>query len=117
MTGKEIASISKKYLKEYKSNLVTTINQNERIYGINDIGAKQELKEVVDILCDYNKLEKELDELTKYKRAFEILNLNFTLICKEDEYLCNKEYYLLSDTYTKIEKEEAELLEELMKGE
>ena len=53
-------------------------------------------------------------KLAKYKRAFEILNLNFTLICKEDEYLCNKEYYLLSDTYTKIEKEEAELLEELM---
>lgn len=65
-----------------------------------------------------NQLQKEKDELeirlTKYKRAFEILNLNFTLICKEDEYLCNKEYYLLSDTYTKIEKEEAELIEELM---
>ena len=66
---------------------------------------------------EYKTINKEIDELTKYKKAFEILNLNITLICKEDEYLCNKKYYLLSDTYTEIEKEEAELLEELMKDE
>jgi hypothetical protein len=110
MTGKEIATKSKIYLKEYKNNLVTTINQNERIYGFNDIGSKQELKEVVDILCDYNKLEKELDELTKYKRAFEIL---------KDKGVCvrNDRLYFDYEIYIKSTKEERELLEELMKGE
>ena len=66
-------------------------------------------------------LEDELEEckekLTKYKRVFEIFKDTFTLISKEDEYFCNKKYYLLSDTYTEIEKEEAELLEELMNNE
>lgn len=67
---------------------------------------------------DINELDERMELLVKYKKAFEILTRDtFTLICTEDEYLCNKTYYLLADLYNEIKKEEYELLAELMKCE
>ena len=112
MTGKEVLDDYKDFGK-IKGESITSNQTNEwkQKYF-------EEIEEVnlrADMLCAWNdELE---NKLSKYKRAFEILNLNFTLICKEDEYFCNKKYYLLSDAYNEIKKEEAELLEELMKDE
>ena len=66
---------------------------------------------------EYKAINKDLEELTKYKRAFEILKYEFHLNYEEDEYFCNKKYFLLSDTNIQLEKEEYELLKELMKDE
>ena len=77
---------------------------------------REEIEEVnlrADMVCFRNdELE---NKLSKYEKAFEILKDNFTLLYKEDEYMCNKKYYLCSDIYNEIKKEEAELLLELMK--
>ena len=53
-------------------------------------------------------VRKDLEELDKYKRAFEILKDTLTLSNRDEE------YYLMGDFYDKITKEEYELLEELM---
>lgn len=59
-----------------------------------------------DMVCARNdELE---DELTKYKKAFEILKDTLTLSNRDEE------YYLKGDFYDKLTKEEYELLEELM---
>ena len=66
-------------------------------------------------------VRKDLEELDKYKRAFEILkdNINMELICSNHDFLCKPVYAL--DVYAnkqiELTKEEYELLEELMKGE
>lgn len=60
-------------------------------------------------------ISKRLEKLEKLERAFEILKHEFNLNFEEDEYFCNKKYFLRSDTNIQLEKEEYELLEELMK--
>lgn len=80
-----------------------TLNSKQRINIWNLAEQCEMFEEIAD---------KSMKELTKYKRAFEILKDTFTLICYE-----GKKYYLLSDLRNEIKKEEAELLEELMKGE
>ena len=56
-------------------------------------------------------------ELLKYKRAFEILKQIVQLNYEEDEFFCNKIYYLHSDANIQLENEEYELLEELINNE
>lgn len=56
---------------------------------------------------------KELDELAKYKRAFEILKDRLTFVVYESPNIPST-YFLLAER-EKIEEEEVELLEELMK--
>ena len=64
-------------------------------------------------------VEKELEELAKYKMVFEILKdkLKLRTFYIEDEYFCNKKYALHSDGSVPLTKEEYELLEELMNDE
>ena len=103
MTGKEAL--------EYIANLLFMFTSTGR-----NSGKSYTLK----ALC---KIEDDLIELTKYKRAFEILKdkYKFKLIKNEelDDEDLNK--YKLLDRTTNITiglyKEEIELLEELMKGE
>lgn len=59
---------------------------------------------------------KELDELTKYKRAFEILEDKLNLEVMYDE-LDDEEPYLYTTCGKTINMEEYELLEELMRDE
>lgn len=72
------------------------------------------MKMLYQVEAELNEKEQ---ELTKYMRAFEILKYEFQLNYEEDEYFCNKKYFLLSDTNIQLEKEQYELLEELMKSE
>ena len=62
-------------------------------------------------------IRKELDELAKYKRAFEILKDTFGLIAYYKS-VSNKVYEITpTNHYKQVTKEEYELLEELMKSE
>lgn len=87
-----------------------------RVY-IDEFGCEVPLKKVKE----YKIIENELDELTKYKRAFEILKdrFKFELKINPSEYwleYTDREYG--SDhRCMDLNKEEAELLEELMKDE
>ena len=60
---------------------------------------------------------KEYKELAKYKRAFEILKDRLMLKIYEEEYHYKQLYTLESSKEVRIDKEEYELLEELMKDE
>lgn len=60
---------------------------------------------------------KELELLTKYKRAFEILKDRLMLKIYEEEYHYKQLYTLESSKEVRLEKEEYELLEELMTNE
>ena len=66
---------------------------------------------------EYKTIEKELDELSKYKKAVEILvkELHVIIWFEEDEYFCNRQWLLDGEGTKNITKEEYELLEELMK--
>ena len=82
-------------------------------------GSESFLKEKHLVLEDYqDKISSLEEELTKYKRAFEILKekLNFELVYDE-EYCGDDIWYLDSKSGTEISKEEYELLEELINNE
>ena len=84
-----------------------------RVY-IDEFGCEVPLKKVKE----YKIIENELDELAKYKRAFEILKEKLGLEIKNVNNLgrtLHKLYY--GDDESTLEQEEYELLEELMKGE
>lgn len=72
---------------------------------------------------EYKAINKELEELTKYKRAFEILkdilsvHKDTSLNGKVDFYTLYFEGELPYECYKRLTKEEYELLEELMKDE
>lgn len=57
----------------------------------------------------------ELELLEKYKRAFEILKDRLMLKMYEEEYLYKPLYTLESSKEVRLDKDEYELLEELMK--
>lgn len=97
MTGKEAL--------EYIANL---------LFMFTSAGRKSGKCYVLKALC---KIEDELDELAKYKRAFEILKDRLMLKIYEEEYHYKQLYTLESSKEVRIDKEEYELLEELMKDE
>ena len=63
----------------------------------------------------YFLIKKELDELTKYKRAFEILKSTNKITVQKLDYLTIDYLLRVDDLGFKLTKEEYELLEGLMK--
>ena len=120
MTTKELLYTIYQKLENYTVNLTDTYDdlvQNdlncELEFSANEI--MNEKQNVLELIYQFPKLEKALDELTKYKRAFEILKkkLNFVLVYDE-EYCGDDIWYLDTKSGTEISKEEYELLEELL---
>lgn len=91
----------------------------ERTFDVNECDIV--LRGITCVPSDYHyewKEEKNLeDELTKYKRAFEILKKKFSL--DKTEIFGNGNLYFINgiDSCWEISREEYELLEELMKDE
>lgn len=97
MTGKEAL--------EYIANL---------LFMFTSTGRKSGKNYTLKALC---KIEDELEQLTKNKRAFEILKEKFSL--DKTEIFGNGNLYFLNgiDSCWEISQEEYELLEEVMKNE
>jgi hypothetical protein len=75
------------------------------------------LEKLKVIKKDLDKLDKVEEKLTKYKRAFEILEDRLMLKIYQEEYHYKQLYTLESSKEVRLEKEEYELLEELTKSE
>ena len=78
MTGKELLYTIYQKLENYTTNLNDTYNdlvENDLDYEL-EISAHEIINEkqnVLELMYQFSNLEKELEYLTRYKRAFEIL--------------------------------------------
>ena len=127
MTDKELLDTIYIKLESYATNLNNTYNdlvQNdldeELEWSANEI--MNEKIVVYDLMYKIPKLEEKIELLTKYKRAFEILKDNFfiDLIERQDDWKLGFEPINPIEEqprFSRLPKEEAELLEELMNGE
>ena len=127
MTDKKLLDTIYIKLESYATNLNDTYNdlvQNdldeELEWSANEI--MNEKIVVYDLMYKIPKLEEKIELLTKYKKAFEILKDNFfiDLIERQDDWKLGFEPINPIEEqprFSRLSKEEAELLEELMKGE
>ena len=128
MTGKELLYTIYQKLENYTVNLTDTYNdlvENdlncELEFSANEIMNEKQF--VFELMYQFPKLEKKLDELAKYRRAFEILKEKLEIYLGKDDYgefsnfFMNLDYFADVDATIELSKEEYELLEELMKDE
>ena len=125
MTDKELLDTIYIKLESYATNLNDTYNdlvQNdldeELEWSANEI--MNEKIVVYDLMYKIPKLEEKIELLTKYKKAFEILKDNFfiDLIERQDDWKLGFEPINPIEEqprFSRLPKEEAELLEDLMK--
>ena len=128
MTGKELLYTIYQKLENYTTNLNDTYNdlvENDLDYEL-EISAHEIINEkqnVLELMYQFSNLEKELEYLTRYKRAFEILK-EILSMHKDTSLNGEVDFYTLYFTgelpyecYKHLIKEEYELLEELMNDE